>query len=71
MRQNEKEQELSHMLSHLKLLTDQIAKDILSFLSDYRKYFGATFIFDGEDYIEVSRRETRDIEYVIGVISGD
>jgi hypothetical protein len=58
------------MLSQLKLLTHSIAKEILSFLSDYRKYFGKVFIFEGEDYIEVSRRETADIEYVIGVIGG-
>lgn len=70
-KQHEKERELAHMLTNLKSLTEQLAKEILSFLSDYRKYFGATFIYEGEDYIEVSRRETRDIEYVISVIAGD
>jgi len=56
------------MLAELKVITREIEKEIMSFLGDYRKYFGKVFRFEGEDYIEVSRRETSDIEYVIGVI---
>ncbi|TNV74253.1 hypothetical protein FGO68_gene16634 [Halteria grandinella] len=67
---SDKDQQLTQMLAQLKILTQSIASEILAFLGDYRKYFGKVFLFEGEDYIEVSRRETSDIEYVIGVIGG-
>ena len=38
---------LYSMMNELKLATDSVCRDILSFLGDYRKYFGKTFIFEG------------------------
>jgi hypothetical protein len=35
------------MVEQLKSKTDETGREIFSFLSDYRKYFGKTFIFEG------------------------
>ena len=44
---SDKSMMLYSMMSELKVLTDKVSREILEFLSDYRKYFGKTFIFEG------------------------
>jgi hypothetical protein len=46
-------------------------KLILTFLADYNKYFGKRFIYDETDYLEVSRREAREIESILALIRGN
>lgn len=43
----EKQDALDGMVSGLKVATKGAGQDIISFLSDYRKYFGKTFIYEG------------------------
>jgi len=43
-------------------------KLILSFVADYHKYFGKVFNYEGTDYVEVARRESREICEAIELI---
>ena len=62
-------------------ITDGVIKLILSFLSDYHKYFGKIFVYDGvvsfislnlntmiQDYLEIARKETREIQSMVKII---
>jgi hypothetical protein len=44
---SDKSMALYSMTKELKIATDVVARDILAFLGEYRKYFGKTFIYEG------------------------
>ena len=65
------------MSNNISQLTDDVVKLILQFIADYHKYYGKIFVYDGtvysdslfnQDYLEVSRREAREIATIVDVI---
>eukprot|EP00347_Sterkiella_histriomuscorum_P004151 403361559 len=68
---SEKSQILFQMNQRIQDSTNETKKLILQFLSENHKYFGKVFCYDGTDYLEVARREAREINDVINLIRGD
>eukprot|EP00347_Sterkiella_histriomuscorum_P015537 403356656 len=71
LRNSDKSIQLRQLNYNINVLSEELVKLILSFLCDYNKYFGKVFQYDGTNYLEVAKREAKEIAEVLLLIRGE